>query len=826
MKRKIKKIMVALFAVIIIFSGLIGNKLIVRAEVGRAVPVIEYDKLNTDEMLLTPGSERKVMVPVRAVGGYMNNVGITVTPDKGAPFTIAKVELTKRDDRTDVLGISETGIYIGFTVKVKETAAIGYYPITITIKAIDADAVEYTSTLSIDAQILKEKSPSLLTLSMVEAKDAMIGSNTSISFMVKNEGEITARNAYVSLDFSKCNISPKYETPKVKIGDLEPGEEQYMTFPVNVLSTETVGLKTITANLTYKNVDGKELNESYGIYIKVIKNNKIPIISFDTITYDKALKPGNKVYMMITILNDGDVNAENIKIKLDDTSTGLGSEGVVKNYYAEIIPVRDINSGDEVKIKIPFTISKQATGGLKKLSFAISYTDEYGTAYTSTALVYPEVISSTVSSTTKANIIISNVKQYPLKPQAGGKLNITFEVENKGTLDISELKFTLDGLTGTTFIPESSKPYIYIDELKAGKKKKVSIPLSVSDSIPEGLNNLTIKYAYLCDGTSGNDSFVIPVCDVQNSLGSKSKPKIIVSKYTTNSEELRAGSSFKLTFELKNTHSSTTAKNITVTVSQADNVFTVLQGSNSFFISKIGAGETIQETLEMKVKSDATTKAYPIKVVIEYDYDGAIANPETGEVGITKTEELNLQAVEDSRPVIDNINVYSWDGKVTVGNPATLHFEFYNMGKSSLNNVTAYVEGDFAKSDGSMYFVGNVAAGAPAYAEYDIIPNIEGTAKGKLRVTFEDSNGDQKEITKDFEAVIQPASTAAAPDMGPTDSKEVMSQNLPGVKKAILPMWLFILIEFIIFIIFIPITKKIIISRYKSKLRKKDQQEY
>ena len=48
-----------------------------------------------------------------------------------------------------------------------------------------------------------------------------------------------------------------------------------------------------------------------------------------------------------------------------------------------------------------------------------------------------------------------------------------------------------------------------------------------------------------------------------------------------------------------------------------------------------------------------------------------------------KEVELNLQAVENSRPVVDYAYVYSWDGMVTIGNTAILSFEFFNMGKSS-----------------------------------------------------------------------------------------------------------------------------------------------
>lgn len=47
--------------------------------------------------------------------------------------------------------------------------------------------------------------------------------------------------------------------------------------------------------------------------------------------------------------------------------------------------------------------------------------------------------------------------------------------------------------------------------------------------------------------------------------------------------------------------------------------------------------------------------------------------------------------MENARPVVDNIAVGSWDAPV-VNQPTALTFEFYNMGKSTLNNVHATVE--------------------------------------------------------------------------------------------------------------------------------------
>jgi hypothetical protein len=177
------------------------------------------------------------------------------------------------------------------------------------------------------------------------------------------------------------------------------------------------------------------------------------------------------------------------------------------------------------------------------------------------------------------------------------------------------------------------------------------MPLLVSNEAAEGVHTLEIKCDYKDNsGTPQSDPATIYVLDVQNS-GATSKPKLIISNFSTDIEELRAGSTFNFIFDIYNTHSNVDAKNIKVTVSQAENVFAVTKGSNTFYIDRISAGQTKENSIELKVKSDAVTKAYPLEIKFEYEYAGAEVNPTTGEIGEKVTETINLQAVENSRPV-------------------------------------------------------------------------------------------------------------------------------------------------------------------------------
>lgn len=814
MKGTSKKIKVIIIAIVLVMINVVG--IIPNAYAAEATAIILADKMEDSELLLKPGQTKQVRVPIKALGGPMQSAIVSVSAGD-APFTISQPKLTIKD-QSPVLYLSDYGItYVDFDINVKETAKIGAYPVTIKVSSPGLDGmITLPLEPAINFYVQSELSPAQITLSEVTVSNAVIGGQAELGFVLKNEGEITAKNAYYRIDYGTTGISPKYATPNIKLDDMKPGQVKYVRLPIQILSNAEAGLKTLTATFEYKDTDGTKGSDTHQIYVDVKKDENAPELMIDGVTYSGDLKPGSNVTVKAVIRNYGGMKAENVTVKIDDATTG--SDGFYKDYFTDSISAGGMKADTKKVVEIPLKISSQATGGNKKVNLILNYEDSNKNKYTATIAIYPEIAGGANSS----SLVLTNVKQNPEQPIAGDNMVVSFDLKNDSSSDITDIKISLPGLDGTTFIPSNSEPYILVDKIEAGKTKKVSIPLMVSDSIPEGLNNLTLKYSY--SGNAELDPVIIPIRNIQNDLGSNSKPKLIISKYEADTEELRAGSTFNFIFDIYNTHSSIAAKNITVTITQADNVFSVTQGSNSFFISKIDPGTSVQQSVELKVKSDASTKAYPLKVNIEYEYEGIKPNPETGEVGEKRTEELNLQAVENSRPVVDYVNVYSWDGNVMAGNTATLSFEFYNMGRSPLNNVIATVEGDFTKADGNMHFVGNVAEGSSTLAEFDVIPNVEGTANGVLRVSFEDSNGDKIEFTKEFQAEVMPANVID-PGMNNGDVGEVFNPEMPVAKKAILPVWLFVFLQLIIVAVFIPVTRKVVISVYKAKLRKKEQDE-
>lgn len=823
-----------LAVMLFVLVGMVDNGTVAMASSNKIV----YEEKNKSNVL-KPGETSSFNIPFHVVGEYMLYPIISITPDENAPFSVDNTKLIYRNMETEVTSMNNLDkVNAVFDIKTDEDASIGTYKAEMEISYITY-SIEGETRISVKSNlyfnILEEKAPIQLTIAGLTYNTAWVDSKIDLKFKLKNEGDIKAYNVYfnVNYDNSKQDIGKNYTSTNIKVGDMDQGATKDITLPISILATATAGSKPLTVNFTYKQFGNSEpKTSSYDIAIQVKQkevspSTEAPYLQFEDITYDGGLKPGKAFALKLKLRNDGDIKASNIKVSIDESS--LGKDTIIKDYLTDTLSVNGMKEEDTQTVSIPLTVSKQSIGGLVPVKINVSYSDADGdnyqlsnTIYVDVAVVKEDVVDEEKKELPK--FIITNVGQDAFAPSAGDRINVFFDIENKGVVDAINVKIATTNLTSTTFIPVNEEPFIYIDKLAAGEKTTIQIPLILSDDIPEGLNYVGIEYSYE-DGT-GSASFNIPVKDVINEVGTISKPKLIISKYVADIEQLRAGSVFNFTFDLYNTNAHVTAKNIKITITQAENIFSVTQGSNSFFIDQIGPGETVSKTLEMKVKADAVTKAYPLALAIEYEYDVLEPNPTTGElVGeVQETEELNLQAVENARPVADNINVYSYDGQVTIGNPAMLGFEFYNMGKSALNNVIVYVEGDFTKSDGSMYFIGSVGPSMSSYVEFEVLANMEGLANGLLRITFEDSNGDLVETTKEFSTDVFPPQEFI-PDMGGDPGMEVLNPAVEG-KKAILATWLFVIIQVVIFIVFIPVTRKIVISIYKGKLRRKEDSLY
>lgn len=578
-----------------------------------------------------------------------------------------------------------------------------------------------------------------------------------------------------------------------------------------------------------------------------VVNEKIPPQMSVISGAEQHVNAGGTLTMRFKLENQGELQAMDTYVEADYS----GFDRILIPKYTPLKQkLGNMAKGDKKEITFTYKIAEDAATQTIKLPLVVSYKMENGTERSSLAYVYiyvtgkPEPTATPTPTPTAtptptptpvpetALLLLNTVKQSPSKPQAGEKVKVSFYLENAGNADVKNVKVSAVGLSSTGFEPVDSEPYKYIGEIASGNKKKVELSLKVGEDIAEGLNTLNIQYSYEVEKdygiTTETENVVLYILDVQKQEElTVSRPKLMVSNFYTDVEEVKAGGVFDFTFNIMNTNDSIRAKNIKVTVTGASNAFSVTAGGNSFFVNEIKPQEAEAITINLKASAAATTGAYPIQIKIEYEYEGMVATATySGEV---VEEEILLQVKENLRPSVENVYVGSWDTPI-VNQPTAMNFEFYNMGKSTLNNTYVTIEGDFMLSNGSnSYYIGNIAAGMPEYIEFDVVPLVEGDAVGKMIIHMEDSNGDEVTMEKEFTAYVMGDMMWEDPGMsedpGMWEEPGLTDPSMPvggEVKEPIVSLWIFLAIQGAILVIVIPVTRAIRLAAYRRKIKKED----
>lgn len=574
------------------------------------------------------------------------------------------------------------------------------------------------------------------------------------TFITKSEDDMV----YVdSISVKQC------EEDGTNIIRLRYNMEVEVTYDIKVSTLAKVGKYQYTITAYNSKVSGYEQDYTTPIYantggfvvtLDVVSACSDPLFA---LTSEPQVNGTAGEYLTIPIdmINTGELDAYDIYVSLAGNTSLISSGTSMKQ------KMQSTAQGESIHAEFKFKVDPEAKSEKFMLPITVSCRDYNGNLFTDSSYYVIVNIEGKEEFSKDSNYVVKNVVQTPENPKAGEDVTVTFDLQNYGDTDLKNIKILLDNVSASGFEPVSSDPYVLLGDIDAWKTKSVTLQYKCGENISGGTNTLTLSFnGEDKHGTSVNGSASVYILNcVQKSSGdgtSVSKPKLMVTDFSTDLTEIVAASKFDFTFKIKNTNSETTAKNIKVTVTSSN--FSVTAGGNTFFIDEIKPGEEHELTINLKAGSSLTTNAYPISVSMEYEYE---ADSKTAEGGnsLTATDEILLQVSELLRAQCENISVGDWDTPV-VGQSTSLSFEFYNMGKSMLNNVYVTIEGDFELATGNSYYVGNISAGNPEYIECTVRPLASGNVTCKLIVHMEDSNGD--EVTRETEKTVYVADGQSA----------------------------------------------------------------
>lgn len=286
-----------------------------------------------------------------------------------------------------------------------------------------------------------------------------------------------------------------------------------------------------------------------------------------------------------------------------------------------------------------------------------------------------------------------------------------------------------------------------------------------------------------------------PVTDVPQ----VSTPRIIVSGYDTDMEKVLAGENFVLTLHLQNTSTRTAVSNMKVSLESANGEFLPASGSSTQFISSLGAGKTVDITMEMEPLASLEPKPYVLTVTCSYE-DGE-ANP------FESVENISIPVYQEARIKITELMVMP--DPIMVYNQGSVSFSVNNLGRGTLSNVQAKIEGDTVESEET--FIGNIAPGSTGYADV-MITGIEPTMDDgtvKLVITYEDSSGEELTYEEEISVFV----------MEEVYDNDFFMDDYPEEKSG-MPLWQTLLIVLGILLAIIIAVVVIIVIVVKKKKRK------
>lgn len=550
--------------------------------------------------------------------------------------------------------------------------------------------------------------------------------------------------------------------------DSDSGGLYYTLYmPENYLTYSGPGPGVLQFTITYYDKSGNEIETKNRI---VIRKTLIPgegsadnTVRVDENSSTPTIISGTSATVAIPLISGNTLEDAQIEVAVPaETKIMLTSAGAV--YTMSFV------SGEKKYLNLPLRVDSSVAAGIYPITLTIN-----GNKVTS----YLQVLDSAQG---KGGVRIDSYKLDRSTIYSGNTFRMDLVLKNTGSQTYHNINAALDGLATESFTVVGSLDRKSVSSLAPGGTVTVSFNMQAASKMETG--NYAVGVNLTSDEVTEPVATKVFVSVVGTGDSSGGKPIIIIDNYSFGGTSITGGKTFPLSLRFRNANTSTAIQNLKITItSTADEdtggVFTPANSSNTFFISKLGAGASVDKSIELYPKADAKPKSYGIDVKFEYE-----SAADTKHEQITATETISIPLTQPDRFEVTNAEV---QGPIQMGMDGQLSISYVNKGKSTVYNLSVLLEGNFTAPETNIY-IGNVESGSSDSYDTTLTPTEEGTLQGKATITYEDPNGETREIIKEFSCEVQPAMPVDQGGMGP-DISEPMPEQSSGT-----PIWIWVLI--------------------------------
>ncbi len=432
--------------------------------------------------------------------------------------------------------------------------------------------------------------------------------------------------------------------------------------------------------------------------------------------------------------------------------------------------------------------------------------------------------------TTNSNIMVGGNWVTPVA-NAGSHVNVVLPVVNMGRTRVKNVVVTpqiSEDAAKWPFEIETSNYSQTIDRLPGTddggtdmeRRRELTWTLKTRKDAPSGYMPLSFQVTFENDDKSLSNVTLTSYVKVVGTTGvsadgKASTPRVIVTGFSTNPEQVHAGETFTLTLHMQNTSKATAVKNMVFDIQAASEstdttyvaaAFLPTAGSSTVFVDKIAAGASKDISMEMEARSDLAQKPYVVNVKMNYEDESVNAYENTASVSIPVRQEAR----------VDASSIEVMPESIEVGSEANVMFSVYNIGKTKLYNTSVKFVAD-SVSGGDTY-LGNIEPGATANVDAYLSGAAPTMDEGivKIVITFEDEAGEATTIEKEMNLFV--TEPFIPDDMGMGDMMDPGMEEQGGFK-----LW-YILIPLAVIAVAVVVVIKIL-KKKKKKAHAQELQE-
>lgn len=611
----------------------------------------------------------------------------------------------------------------------------------------DGELYEFKHTVYLNVKEIEENKPdtppvntntqvpNIRIIGETTIPEAYAGESITIELPIKNVSDYKAINvsATISFDSNMLMLSGKKLNESMFFESISYNKTKKMQFEIYIDPYTEPGNYKVILDFDYTNLSGDAFKSSDNFYIRVENNNTNPILVFkDYITNPEIPQRGDTLKSILKFENMGTLDAKNVKITLK----GFKEYGIIPK-STNMGYIQSINGKSVGEVQFTFEVSKDIKTRMYPIEGTIEYMDSHKKPYSSEFVYY---IETNIPDSEEANIDVKNVVLSANKINAGNENKLTFDLENSGNYVATNIKVSLS--TDDEIINKSLK-IITVDSIESGQKKSLEFVLGVSKkaiskNYPIGIN---IEYEKDVEGNKRLIERYVGIV-VENTIINQSIPKVIINGYTLSSSDVSGSETFDLNLNIMNTNKIQNVSNIKAKLVGEQGILLVgKENSNTFFIEEIEAGTVFTKKLSFITERNVSTKTYLMDIEFEYQDDEGNS--------YTSKDTINIPITHKSILKVNDVKI-----STSIDNSIAVSVDFYNIGKTNINNLFVKCKGDF-EIDGTDYFVGSFEPGKSDFYEVLLTPIKESVTNGKIIFTFQDETGQEIEIEKAFDIDAQ-----------------------------------------------------------------------